>query len=97
MTPATKRIQAASQLDAHRNADALGAARERCIPDAVARLVPLLVGAAAMREAASLVRPYIVPAGRRAPEGVAPHHLSALGSEREVGAVRPAGRLGGAA
>jgi len=39
---AQERIAAAARLDAARNAQAIGAARERCIPDAVARLVPLL-------------------------------------------------------
>jgi len=42
MTPAQKRIQASAALDRARNAQAIGGARERCIPDAVARLVPLL-------------------------------------------------------
>lgn len=59
MTPAQARIAAASHLDHARNAAALGAARERCIPDAVARLVPVLVGAAPVREAASLVRSFV--------------------------------------
>lgn len=43
MTPAQARIAAASRLEARRNADALGAARERCIADAVDRLVPVLI------------------------------------------------------
>lgn len=61
MTPAARRIATAAKLDALRHAAAIGASRERCIPAAVDRLVPLLVAEPPVRETASLVRPFLLP------------------------------------